>query len=213
MKGTRSGKLAAGTLSAMLLLWVLAPQVSHCANGADESYIRIKTKEASLVIVQGEVQVTYESGETKTFKEGDEIPPLPDGAILSVLSGAAKLEAGNTIVEFAEGDSVLLFVDDTYRTTSVQLPSDYPGQLVVTSGGATQTLSAGETYWAPSKGTATIPKTDAGAKSAKTDDAAGKPKGFDDYVDSIEDEGVIGEDRLPNPPDPADRRPGSDSGQ
>ena len=194
-----------------LILSLLTPEVLYGANGADNSYIRVKTKAASMTVVGGEVQVTYETGESITYKDGDVIPPLPDGAVISVLSGSAFLEAGNTTIELNEGDAVLLFVDNTYRTTSIQLPSDYSGQLVVMSGGVKQTLSAGDTFWAPM--TATPKPVD--KKVAKTTPTG---EGTDVDIESTEDEDTTGEDSLPNPvpdetPPPDDSKPATDSGQ
>ncbi len=195
----------------VLALWFLSPEVLYGANNADENYIRVKTQVASLTVISGEVQVTYETGETKTYGEGDEIPPLPDGAIVEVLSGDARLQADNTRIELNEGDRVLLFVDKTYRTTSIQVPSDYTGELGVLSGGVRQTLSAGDTFWAPTTPTTTPPKKKA-AGAVTTDGEA------DAEIPSSEDEDPKYEDRIPNPsdtepPPPPEREPETDSGQ
>jgi hypothetical protein len=213
MKKIALGNPLVSCALAVVALWLLSPAVLYSANNADNSYIRIKTQAASLTVIGGEVQVTYETGETKTYGEGDEIPPLPDGAIVEVLSGDAKLQADNTTIELNEGDVALLFVDKTYQTTSIQVPSDYTGQLGVLSGGARQTLSAGDTYWAPTTPTPTPP-------TKKTADATKLDGDTDIPIPSSEDEDAKYEDRIPNPsdsdtepPPPPERDPETDSGQ
>jgi len=208
------------TLCAAILIaaTLLVPESLYGANGADKNYIRVKTKEATLEVTGGEVQVTYETGETKTYGEGDEIPPLPDGAVIVVLSGIAKLKGDNTAIELKEGDAALLFIDKTYKTTSVQVPVDYPGQVVVMSGGAKQTLSAGDTYWAPTK-TAGAPT---GGKKPGTPAGQGSGGSTGPDVGSSADEDSTLEDRLPKdvippeaPPEEEEeeeREPESDSG-
>lgn len=221
MKKKRLMKWAFVSVFAVLGLWPLALEGAEGADATNQSYIRVKTRSAILSIVDGEVAVTYETGETKTYKAGDDIPPLPDGAVLTVVSGNAKLKADNSIVSLSEGDSVLLFVDSSYRPTRVQPPSDYLGELVVQTGGTRQTLKAGDTYWAPTRTTKPPKDKDDTATTDGDDDDKGDD---DDYVDTTPtgDGEDTPEDRLPNtpsdeddtePPSSPPQKPASDSGE
>ena len=93
-----------------LLLCLVVPSWLYGAEESEKNYIRIKTKAANLAVVKGEAELTFETGEKKSCKEGEIEGSLSDGTLIAIITGNATLDADKTIVELNEGDLVPLTI-------------------------------------------------------------------------------------------------------
>ena len=212
------------SVSILIFLFILTalfmPLSSSGADTQEINYIRVKTKSATLNVEEGESKITFETGATKTLKQGESETGIPDGSIISVVSGKGTLNADKTVILLKVNDNVLIFIDETYRTTSVQVPNEYENELVISHNGETQNLTAGETYWAPTSATAKTETKTESRKEVKQEgkEETGKVTSPTD-TSSIIDEDTVREEREgkkeqpPVTPVRRKRKPGSDSGQ
>lgn len=97
--------------------------------------------EITVASLNGTIQIKTEKG-VVTVKTGQELPPIPDGAEISVVEGDASFEAGGVAVKADTGDSFSV----TGGKNGVQVAaSGEKTSLQVTAGKSVATLGGGST--------------------------------------------------------------------
>ena len=99
----------------------------------------------------GDLKITFSSGDVRTYSAGETLPPVPEGAVIEVLSGEAEISttdistaqviAGFQTVMMVPGVIVDISYDFTNSATIQVLAGD--AQVMLTTGSSLE-MSAGD---------------------------------------------------------------------
>lgn len=131
-------------ISAMVVFFLLVGAVTAGINITDRT---------------GDVKIAYPDGKVKIVKKSEEMPEVPSGCRIKIMSGSASVEAGEVKIDMDSGGLIQLWTNESSSIVHFNIDKDSDSGVKVTVGGNTYSVPKGgeiRTVLDEKKGTAEV---------------------------------------------------------